>query len=408
MRYLTDLPLIKNKRVLVRVDFNVPIKAGVITDESRLLASLPTIRFLQKKGAKIILLSHRKNPQGKVVEDLRLQEVGSQLSKILGTKIFLAQDCLGMKVQQQIQSLPAGGILLLENVRFHAGELTNDSKFAQELAGLADFFIFDAFGVIHRRHASTVGLAKLLPSFVGKLVEAELKFLGSALVNPPRPLVLVLGGAKIATKIGVIKRFSQLADFILLGGGIANTFLAAQGVGLGASLYEPEKLALAREILQQDQVQQAVLRLPQDVTLFPQNFGPQSLGRNYSLNLPGLKAQAALPADCKILDLGKATQQDFQVKIAQAKLVIWNGPVGLFELPGAAQGTQVIAEACQKSAARTILGGGDTLAALKQFQIESQNFTHLSTGGGAMLKFLEGEDLPVLTALSGCGCAAVG
>lgn len=399
MRYLTDLPNMYGKHVLVRVDFNIPITHGIIQDDTRLIASLPTIRFLQRRGAKIILVSHRKNPRGRVKKPLSLAEISSYLGSVLNTKILFVESCIGKSVQAKIKDLGPGEILMLENVRFEAGELKNDPKFVKELAKLADFFVFEAFGVVHREHASTIGLAKALPSFVGKLMEQEVKILGQALEGPPRPLVVVLGGAKIESKIGVLKRFSQLADTILLGGGIANTFLAAQNFAISKSLYEPSQVGLAREILAQAKENGCELRLPWDVTRF---LAHASNGKNFKLEFAsqaGLGKEQALR--WRIVDIGQETQAEFQRIILQAKLVVWNGPLGVFETLAASQGTGSVVEACQKTEAKTIIGGGDTLAALHHFQVSFKDFTHISTGGGAMLKFLEGGKLPVLEALGG-------
>jgi phosphoglycerate kinase len=389
LQTIEKLPNIKGKRVLVRVDFNVPIFQEKVSEDFRIRASLPTLKFLHKKGAKIILLSHRKNPHGKIEENLRLDPIALRLEEILKEKIQKTDDCIGPKAIETIEKLKNGEILLLENVRFHEGELKNTPEFAKQLAKLADFFVFDAFGVAHRQHASVAGVTKILPSYLGYSVTQEMTELSQVFKNPKKPLVLVLGGAKIETKIGVLRRFSKIADSILLGGGIANTFLAAQGFEIGESLYEPEKIELAQEILIQAEMSGCKFELPSDVicTNAMEKISAKSQALTFLID--------TIPSEMKILDCGEQTAKKFSSFIQKAKTVVWNGPLGLFEFPQFAHATQTVAQAVAKTSARTILGGGDTLEALKRFKIPQTKITHVSTGGGAMLKFLEGEKLEI-------------
>lgn len=384
---------VKNKRVLVRADFNVPLVNGKVSDDTRIRQALPTIKFLLEQNAKIILLSHLGRPHGRVVAELRLDPVAERLTKLLKIKVQKLDDCVGPEVQKKVSELKNGEILLLENTRFHSQETENEKNFANELASYGDIFIQDAFGVVHRAHASTVGVALRLPSAVGLLVEKEIAALTQLFEQPKKPLVLVIGGAKIDTKIGVLRKFIEKADTILLGGGLANTFLAAEGFEVGASLHESSKIELARELLLEAKAANCELVLPEDAVC-------ADVDAELNATTPALDLRVdALPFNLKILDIGARTQSRYSEIIKRAGTVVWNGPVGLFECFPFAGGTKAIAEACASAEATTLLGGGDTLEALMCLDIPIQKFTHISTGGGAMLKFLEGKELPALAAV---------
>jgi phosphoglycerate kinase len=384
LKTLSSLDL-TGKRVFVRVDFNVPLVDGVVGDDTRIREVLPTIKELIKAGAKVILGSHLGRPKGKVVPEYSLLPVAQHLEKLLKVKVVMAQDCVGAEVEKLAKALPTGGVLLLENLRFHAEEEKNDPAFAAKLAKLADVFVQEAFGTAHRAHASTAGIAEHLPAVAGLLLEREIKALDGIFTKPARPLVLIMGGAKIDTKLGILQRFVDLADQIILGGGIANTFLAAEGFEVGGSLYEPDKVELAQEILMRGGDK---IILPTDVIAADGDATPSDTTPTIDVHIEGL------PFNMKIYDIGKETRDNFAEIIAQAGTIIWNGPVGFFEKKPFSGGTRLIAESCALSQAQTILGGGDTLEALKRFGIAQSKFTHVSTGGGAMLEFLEGKKLP--------------
>lgn len=384
---------LRDKRVLVRVDFNTPLADGEVSNDTRIRVSLPTIEFLLEAGAKVILLTHLGRPKGVVSDNLRLDPVAKKLSEILKTPVKKLNDCVGEEVEAEIAKMKDREVVLLENTRFHSDEKENNPDFVEQLARLGDVFVDDAFGVAHREHASNFGLAKALPSFAGFSLEKEIQNLSAILEHPKKPLVLVLGGAKIDTKIGVLRKFVELADTILLGGGIANTFLAAQGFEIGASLYEKEKLETAREILKSAKELDCELVLPSDLVCVKSDA---ELSGN-----PGtetLKIDQISP-NLKALDLGAESIQNFSGIIQKAGTVVWNGPVGLFENAAFAHGTRAVVEACVATSADTILGGGDTLAALAQFKVPIEKFTHVSTGGGAMLEFLENKKMPAIDIL---------
>jgi len=388
LKTIREAKKLKGARVLLRVDFNVPLKDGKVVDDSRIRASLPTIEFLRKAGAKIILLSHLGRPKGKIVDELRLDPVARKLGEILKCKIKKTDDCVGSEVEKIVEKLEEGDVLLLENTRFHPEEKENNSEFVKQLAKLGDLFVNDAFGVAHRAHASSFGIAEFLPAAAGFLLEKETSELARVFENPAKPLVLVLGGAKIDTKIGVLKKFSELANTILLGGGIANTFLAAEGFEVGESLREPDKADLAREILNLANSHGCEFVLPEDVVCVDSNEELSNQPKTFAFRAD------AIPPNMKILDIGETTARRFSEIIKKAGMVVWNGPVGLFEIKLFEAGTKAIAQACAETSATTILGGGDTIAALKKFKIPAKKFTHISTGGGAMLEFLEGQELP--------------
>ena len=379
----------QGKRVLVRVDFNVPLDdSGNVTDDTRIRAALPTISYLRERGAKVILCSHLGRPKGKASPGLRLEPVAEYLSGLLGAPVAMAPDAVGPEVAKMAADLQAGQVLLLENLRFHAGEEKNDPGFAQQLASLADIYVNDAFGTAHRAHASTEGVTRHLPAVAGLLMEKELDFLGTALEDPQRPFVAILGGAKVSDKIAVIERLLSLADQLLIGGGMANTFLKAKGLEMGDSLVEEEKLDVAADLLQKGGDK---LVLPVDAVI-ADRFAADAVAKTVPVE--------AVPAGWRILDIGPETLAQFAEILADAKTVVWNGPMGVFEFAPFAKGTFGVAEALAKlQGATTIIGGGDSAAAVAQSGLEDK-MTHISTGGGASLDFLEGRELPGVVALN--------
>ncbi len=377
---------VEGKRVLVRVDFNVPLAEGKVTDDTRIRAALPTIRYLLEHGAKVILMSHLGRPNGKVVDELRLDPVAERLAELLGRPVRKLDDCVGPEVEAVVAKMQPGDVILLENVRFHPGDEANDPSFAKRLASLADIFVNDAFGAAHRAHASTVGVAQYLPPVAGFLMEKELTFLGQALAAPEHPFVAILGGAKVSDKIGVIDNLLTRVDVLLIGGGMANTFLKAQGHEIGQSLVEDESLDVARKTLERAGER---LALPVDVVV-ADRFDAEAASR--------VAPADQVPEDWRILDIGPETVELFKRKLAGARTVVWNGPMGVFEFPRFAAGTQAIARLLAESGATTIIGGGDSVAAVEQAGL-ADKMTHISTGGGASLEFLEGKELPGVAAL---------
>lgn len=376
----------KNKRVLVRVDFNVPIENGKVADDTRIMATLPTIKYLIEDKAKVILVTHLGRPGGKKSEELKLDPVADFLSEILEKKVLKSDDCVGPAVKKAIDEMNFGDILLLENIRFHKEEENNDPDFAKQLADLADTYIVDSFGTSHRKHASTYGVSKYIPAYAGFLMEKEVLTLTELMKNTPRPLTLIVGGAKIDTKIGVIKNFLNKADYFLIGGGLANTFLAAQGHNIGKSLYEPDKIELAREIMLAAEMFRDKFILPEDAIVSDKAEKDAQI-----LDLPVTDIEGYM----MILDLGVKSREKFAEVIALSKTIIWNGPMGLYEKEPFEKGTLYITQAISGAThAKTIIGGGDTIDAIKNFKIGLNKFTHVSTGGGAMLEFLEGSPLP--------------
>ncbi|MDO4923311.1 MAG: phosphoglycerate kinase [Peptococcaceae bacterium] len=379
---------VRGKRVLVRVDFNVPRnkETGEITDDARMRAALPTLQYLIDHGAKVIVMSHLGRPKGKVVEELRLTEVGKHLSELLGKPVRKMDDCIGPDVEAAVAEMKDGDVILLENVRFYPQEEKNDVHFSKELAKLGDIYVNDAFGTAHRAHGSTAGVGVFLPSVTGYLMKKELTALGNALMRPVKPFVAIIGGAKISDKIGVVSYLIGRADTIIIGGGMANTFLAAQGYDMKASLVEPESIEVAKETLEQAKNAGTELLLPVDVTIAAAFDAPET-------------AKAAdidaIDDGWMALDIGPKTIEKYVAKVADAKTVIWNGPMGVFEQDVFAVGTNALAKAVAESDAYSVVGGGDSVAAVKKSGM-ADKINHISTGGGASLEFMEGRVLPGL------------
>jgi len=375
------------KRALVRCDFNVPLDENRnITDDIRIREAVPTIKYLLDHGAAVVLCSHLGRPRGKVVEEMRLTPVAARLSELLGKPVKALDDCVGPAVEAAVAAMKPGDVILLENLRFHAEEEKNDPEFAKQLAKLGDVFVNDAFGTAHRAHASTAGVADYLPAVAGFLMKKEIDFLGSAVQNPKRPFVAILGGAKISDKIGVIENLLSKADVLLIGGGMANTFLKARGLEMGDSLVEEGSLDQARELMAKGGDK---LVLPVDVVV-ADAFSADA----HKKTVPVDQVQPGW----RVLDIGPETVKLFADKIAGAQTVVWNGPMGVFEMEPFAQGTFAIARALAESGATTIIGGGDSAAAVEQSGL-ADRITHISTGGGASLEFLEGIELPGIAVL---------
>jgi phosphoglycerate kinase len=375
-----------SKRVLLRVDFNVPLNrdTGAIGDDSRIRASLPTIKYLVDHKAKVIICSHLGRPKGKAVEDLRMSPVAQRLSQLLGLPVAMASDCVGPEAERKARELREGDILVLENLRFHPEEEENDAGFAQRLAGLADVYVNDAFGTAHRAHASTVGVAKYLPAVAGFLMDKELRVMEKLLQNPERPWGCIVGGAKVSDKIGLLQNLLKKVDTLLVGGGMASTFLKAQGYEVGQSLVEDDRLDLAKKLLQEAKDLRVTFLLPVDAVVVGEIKA-------------GVSTQVVptndIPSGSHIVDIGPRSIKLFQDELAKCRTIMWNGPVGVYEIPQAAHGTGAIASFLSTLGATTVIGGGSSAEVVQEMGF-ADKMTHVSTGGGATLRFLEGVTLP--------------
>jgi len=386
---LKDVDL-KNKTVLVRADFNVPQDANLsITDDTRIRATLPTIKYILDNGSKkLVLMSHLGRPDGKRVDKYSLKPIAARLSELLGEPVKFLNDCVGDNIKKEVDSAKER-VVLLENLRFHAEEEANDANFAKQLASLADIFVNDAFGTAHRAHASTEGVTHYLKSAAGFLLEKEIKYLGDAVTNPQRPFMVILGGSKVSDKIGVIDNLLPKCDAIIIGGGMSYTFLKAQGKPIGNSKLEKDKIDLAKSILAKAATLKKEILLPVDHVVV------DTIDANAKSEVVG----ESIPDGKIAVDIGPKTVKLFEERLAKAKTVVWNGPLGIFEMDAFSRGTQAIAEFLSKLKATTIIGGGDTAAAVAKFKLEDK-MTHISTGGGASLEYLEGKLLPGVAALT--------
>lgn len=388
---VTDID-VKGKRVLVRVDYNVPLNEnGEVSDDKRIVASLPTVNYLLEHGARIILCSHLGRPKGVVAPEFSMAPVAKRLAALLpNVKISFASDCIGEEAEKKAAELKDSEILLLENLRFHKEEEKNDPEFAKKLAALAEVYVSDAFGTVHRAHASTAGVAGYLPAVAGFLIGKELSVMGEALNNPKRPFVAILGGAKVSDKIGVIKNLLTKCDRLLIGGGMAYTFVKAQGYEIGKSLLDAENIELAKELMADAKKRGVQLLLPLD-TVIADRFAEDAEYKTVDID--------KMPEGWIGVDIGEKTNKLFAEAIADAKTVIWNGPMGVFEMKPFAKGTEAVARACAECGGTTIIGGGDSASAVKKLGFASK-MTHISTGGGASLEYLEGIELPGVAALN--------
>ncbi|MDT2239533.1 phosphoglycerate kinase [Paenibacillus larvae] len=380
---------VAGKRVFVRVDFNVPLENGQITDDTRIRETLPTVKYLIEQGARVILASHLGRPKGQVVEEMRLTPVAKRLSELLGKPVVKADVAIGAEAKEKAEQLKNGEVLLLENVRFYPGEEKNDPELAKAFAELAELYVNDAFGAAHRAHASTEGIAHHLPAVSGLLMEKELDVLGKALTNPERPFTAIIGGAKVKDKIDVINNLLNLADNIIIGGGLAYTFLKAQGNEVGKSLVDNEKIDLALGFINKAKEKGVNFLLPKDI-IVADDFSNTANTKVVAVN--------QIPADWEGLDIGPETCKLYAETIKNSKLVVWNGPMGVFEMDLFAEGTKAVAQACAETEAYTIIGGGDSATAVEKFKM-ADKMDHISTGGGASLEFMEGKALPGVVAL---------
>ncbi|WP_080831852.1 phosphoglycerate kinase [Cohnella massiliensis] len=381
---------VQGKKVFVRVDFNVPLENGAITDDTRIRETLPTIRFLIERGAKVILASHLGRPKGAVVEELRLTPVAARLSELLGKPVAKADEAIGDAVKAKVAALNDGDVLLLENVRFYEGEEKNDAELAKSFAELADLYVNDAFGAAHRAHASTEGIAHHLPAVAGLLMEKELDVLGRALNDPERPFTAIVGGSKVKDKIDVINKMIEIADNIIIGGGLSYTFFKAQGYEIGQSLCDDSKLELTKEFVEKAKKLGKNFYLPVDIVV------SDDFSASANTKIVGVDG---IPSDWEGIDIGPKTREIYADVIKNSKLVVWNGPMGVFEIEPFSHGTRAVAQACADTAAYTVIGGGDSAAAAEKFHL-AEKMDHISTGGGASLEFMEGKALPGVVALN--------
>jgi len=382
---------VKGKRVFCRVDFNVPMQDGQVTDETRIRAALPTIEYLRKEGAKVILASHLGRPKGKAVDELRLDPVAKRLGEHLGIEVRKTNEAYGPEVEQTISEMNEGDVLLLENVRFYPGEEKNDPELAKQFASLADVYVNDAFGAAHRAHASTAGIAEHIPAVAGFLMEKEIEVLGKALSNPERPFTAIIGGAKVKDKIGVIENLLEKVDNLIIGGGLAYTFVKAQGHEIGKSLLEEDKIDLATQFMNKAKEKGVNFYMPVDVKV-ADDFSNDANTKIVSIE--------EIPSDWEALDIGPKTAELYRDVILNSKLVIWNGPMGVFELDAFANGTKAVGQALADATnTYSIIGGGDSAAAVEKFGL-ADKMSHISTGGGASLEFMEGKELPGVVLLN--------
>ena len=382
---------LKGKRVFCRVDFNVPMKEGKITDETRIRAALPTIQYLVEQGAKVILASHLGRPKGQVVEELRLTPVAARLGELLDKDVKKADEAFGPVAQEMVAAMNEGDVLVLENVRFYAGEEKNDAELAKEFAALADIFVNDAFGAAHRAHASTAGIADYLPAVSGLLMEKELDVLGKALSNPDRPFTAIIGGAKVKDKIGVIRHLLDKVDNLIIGGGLAYTFVKALGHEIGLSLCEDDKIELAKEFMQLAKEKGVNFYMPVDVVI------TEEFSETATTKIVGIDS---IPSNWEGVDIGPKTREIYADVIKNSKLVVWNGPMGVFEMTPFSQGTKAVGQAlADAEGTYSVIGGGDSAAAVEKFGM-ADKMSHISTGGGASLEFMEGKELPGVVCLN--------
>ncbi|MCU5445848.1 phosphoglycerate kinase [Bacillus cereus] len=382
---------LKGKRVFCRVDFNVPMKEGKITDETRIRAALPTIQYLVEQGAKVILASHLGRPKGQVVEEMRLTPVAARLGELLGKDVKKADEAFGPVAKEMVAAMNEGDVLVLENVRFYAGEEKNDAELAKEFAALADIFVNDAFGAAHRAHASTAGIADYLPAVSGLLMEKELEVLGKALSNPERPFTAIIGGAKVKDKIGVIRHLLDKVDNLIIGGGLAYTFVKALGHEIGLSLCEDDKIELAKEFMQLAKEKGVNFYMPVDVVI------TEEFSETATTKIVGIDS---IPSNWEGVDIGPKTREIYADVIKNSKLVVWNGPMGVFEMTPFAEGTKAVGQAlADAEGTYSVIGGGDSAAAVEKFGM-ADKMSHISTGGGASLEFMEGKELPGVVCLN--------
>jgi len=386
---MNDVEL-KGKRVFVRVDFNVPMENGKITDDTRIRAAIPTIKQLVESGAKVILASHLGRPKGEVNEEMRLTEVGKHLSELIGQQVAKLDESIGANVENAVAAMQEGDIVLLENVRFHKGEEKNDEELSKSFAKLADVYVNDAFGAAHRAHASTEGIAKHIPAVSGLLMEKELDVLGKALSNPERPFTAIIGGAKVKDKIGVIENLLDKVDHLIIGGGLSFTFTKAQGHSIGKSLLEEDKIELAKSFIEKAKEKGVQLHMPIDAVV------ANEFSKDAETKVVAIEE---IPEDWMGLDIGPKTAEHYAAIIKDSKLIIWNGPMGVFEMDKFANGTKTVAQAMATTQGYTIIGGGDSAAAVEKFEVANE-MDHISTGGGASLELMEGKALPGIVALN--------